>query len=57
MLPEESGAIHNISRNVDIFEEEEPVELEVTKQEIAEWEKVLVALKAEMEEYIEELGL
>nr|MBA3985131.1 N-6 DNA methylase [Flavobacteriales bacterium] len=47
----------NIPRYVDTFEEEEPVDMEATKHEIAQLEQELVAVKAEMEGYLKELNL
>lgn len=47
----------NIPRYVDTFEEEEPVDLEATKQEIARIEGELVKVRAKMNIYLEELGL
>jgi len=47
----------NIPRYVDTFEEEEPVDIEATKVNIANIEKELVEVKAKMSEYLKELGL
>ncbi len=47
----------NIPRYVDTFEEEEPVDIEATKQNIAKIEDELVAVKEQMSKYLEELGL
>jgi type I restriction enzyme M protein len=47
----------NIPRYVDTFEEEEPVDIEATKRTIAEIEKELAEVKAQMAAYLEELGL
>ena len=47
----------NIPRYVDTFEEEEPVDIEATKTEIARIEAELEAVKKQMQEYLEELGL
>lgn len=47
----------NIPRYVDTFEEEEAVDIEVTKKEIAKIEGELTAVKAQMQKYLEELGL
>lgn len=46
----------NIPRYVDIFEEEEPVDIEKTQQEIARLEKQLADVRSEMNKYLEELG-
>ncbi|AIT08549.1 type I restriction-modification protein subunit M [Candidatus Francisella endociliophora] len=47
----------NIPRYVDTFEEEEPVDIEATKQTIAELEAKREELKTKMAEYLEELGV
>jgi len=47
----------NIPRYVDTFEEEEPVDIEATKQNISSIEKELVEIKSQMSEYLKELGL
>ncbi len=47
----------NIPRYVDTFEEEEPIDIEVTKRNIEEIEKELVEVKKEMQEFLMELGL
>ncbi|AEB28579.1 type I restriction-modification system subunit M [Francisella hispaniensis] len=47
----------NIPRYVDTFEEEEPVDIEATKQTIAELEAKREALKTKMAEYLKELGV
>ena len=47
----------NIPRYVDTFEEEEPVDIEATKQAIAELEAKREALKTKMAEYLKELGV
>ena len=47
----------NIPRYVDTFEEEESVDIETTKRTIAEIEKELAEVKAQMAAYLEELGL
>ena len=47
----------NIPRYVDTFEEEEPVDIEATKRTIAEIERELAEVKAQMAAYLEELGL
>ncbi|AJI46197.1 type I restriction-modification system subunit M [Francisella tularensis subsp. novicida] len=47
----------NIPRYVDTFEEEESVDIEVTKQAIAELEAKRETLKTKMAEYLKELGV
>ena len=48
----------NIQRYVDTFEEEEePVDIEETKKEIAGIEKELQEVKTEMQKYLHKLGL
>jgi len=47
----------NIPRYVDTFEEEEPVDIELTKKNIAKIEDELVAVKEQMQVYLGELGL
>lgn len=47
----------NIPRYVDTFEEEEPVDIAATKQNISNIEKDLVEIKSQMSEYLKELGL
>jgi len=47
----------NIPRYVDTFEEEEPVDIKATKQEIAKIEEELKEVKQQMQKYLEELGL
>ena len=47
----------NIPRYVDTFEEEEIVDIEVTKTNIVKIEKELVEVKAKMSGYLKELGL
>lgn len=47
----------NIPRYVDTFEEEEPVDLEAVKQNIANIKKELQEVEAQMEQYLKELGL
>ncbi len=47
----------NIPRYVDTFEEEEPVDIEASKQKIVEIEKELSEVKKQMKSYLEELGL
>lgn len=47
----------NIPRYVDTFEEEEPVDIEATKEKIAKIENELLAVKKQIRVYLEELGL
>jgi type I restriction enzyme M protein len=47
----------NIPRYVDTFEEEAPVDIEATKQNIAQIEQQLTDVKKQMDEYLQELGL
>jgi len=47
----------NIPRYVDTFEEEEPVDMEAVKQNIANIKKELQEVEAQMEQYLKELGL
>ena len=47
----------NIPRYVDTFEEEEPVDIEATKQNIAKIEDELAVVKEQMSIYLKELGL
>jgi len=47
----------NIPRYVDTFEEEEPVDIKATKQEIAKIEEELKEVKQQMQKYLKELGL
>ncbi len=47
----------NIPRYVDTFEEEEPVDIEATKQKIIQIEDELVDVKKQMQKYLQELGL
>ena len=47
----------NIPRYVDTFEEEERVDIEKTKQNIAQIENELKEIKAKMDNYLKELGL
>ena len=47
----------NIPRYVDTFEEEEPVDIKATKQNIIELEAQREVLKAKMAEYLKELGV
>jgi type I restriction enzyme M protein len=47
----------NIPRYVDTFEEEEPVDMEEVKQNIADIKEELIEVEMKMEKYLEELGL
>ena len=47
----------NIPRNVDTFEEEELVDMDEVKQNIAAIEAELAQVQAQMAKYLEELGL
>ena len=47
----------NIPRYVDTFEEEEMVDIEEVKKNIANIEKELAEVQAQMKKYLEELGL
>ena len=47
----------NIPRYVDTFEEEEMVDIEEVKKNIANIEKELAEVQAQMKNYLEELGL
>lgn len=47
----------NIPRYVDTFEEEEPVDMEAVKRNIAEIKKEIQEVEAQMEKYLKELGL
>lgn len=47
----------NIPRYVDTFEEEEPVDMEKVKNNISNIEQELAEVKAQMDRYLEELGL
>jgi type I restriction enzyme M protein len=47
----------NIPRYVDTFEEEEPVDIEATQQEIERLENELVEVRTQMDSYLKELGL
>jgi len=47
----------NIPRYVDTFEEEEPVDMEKVKKNIANIQKELVGVEAQMKKYLDELGL
>ncbi len=47
----------NIPRYVDTFEEEEPVDMDVVKGNIANIKKELVEVEVKMEKYLGELGL
>jgi type I restriction enzyme M protein len=47
----------NIPRYVDTFEEEEPVDIKATQQNIKQLEKELVEVRKEMDGYLKELGI
>ena len=47
----------NIPRYVDTFEEEELVDIDAVKQNIANIEVELAEVQAQMKKYLEELGL
>tara|TARA_R110002051_G_scaffold58469_1_gene107689 strand:- start:5725 stop:7239 length:1515 start_codon:yes stop_codon:yes gene_type:complete len=47
----------NIPRYVDTFEEEEPVDIVATQQEIERLENELVEVRAQMDSHLKELGL
>ena len=47
----------NIPRYVDTFEEEEPVDIDEVKKNIAAIEAELAEVQAQMKRYMEELGL
>ncbi|WP_066173586.1 type I restriction-modification system subunit M [Bacillus marinisedimentorum] len=47
----------NIPRYVDTFEEEEPVDMDAVKENIRDIKKELEEVEAQMEKYLEELGL
>ena len=47
----------NIPRYVNTFEEEEPVDIKATKEQIAKIEAELSEVKKQMQAYLEELGL
>ena len=47
----------NIPRYVDTFEEEEPVDMEAVKENIVNIKKEIQEVEAQMEKYLEELGL
>lgn len=47
----------NIPRYVDTFEEEEPVDMEKVKENITNIEQELAGVKAQINKYLEELGL
>jgi len=47
----------NIPRYVDTFEEEEEIDIEETKKEIANIENELLEIKKQMKSFLEELGL
>jgi len=47
----------NIPRYVDTFEEEEPVDIDEVKRNIADIEAELAEVQAQMKKYLDELGL
>ena len=47
----------NIPRYVDTFEEEELINIDEVKQNIANIEAALAVVQAQMKKYMEELGL
>lgn len=47
----------NIPRYVDTFEEEEPIDIDTVKRNIAEIEAELSEVRAQMDKYMEELGV
>lgn len=47
----------NIPRYIDTFEEEEPIDIEEVKRNIANIEAELQEVQAQMDKYLEELGL
>lgn len=47
----------NIPRYVDTFEEEEPIDIDTVKSNIAEIEAELSEVRAQMDKYMEELGV
>ena len=47
----------NIPRYVDTFEEEEIIDIDIVNSEISELKKEIAVIEAEMEKYLEELGL
>ena len=47
----------NIPRYVDTFEEEEPIDIDTVKKNIAEIEAELSEVRAQMDKYMEELGV
>jgi type I restriction enzyme M protein len=46
----------NIPRYVDTFEEEEPIDIRATQVEITQLEGQLAEAKAQMQQYLQELG-
>lgn len=54
---EENDYNLNIPRYVDTFEEEEIIDLDATKTNIATIENELVVIKSKMSGYLRELGL
>jgi type I restriction enzyme M protein len=53
---EENDFNLNIPRYVDTFEEEEPIDIEATQQEIVSLKKELAEVEAQMAAYLNELG-
>jgi len=47
----------NIPRYVDTFEEEAPIDIEETKNNIIQMEKDIIEIKSKMNKYLKELGL
>jgi len=54
---EENDYNLNIPRYVDTFEEEEPVDMEVVKQNISNIKSEIETVEKQMQKYLEELGL
>lgn len=54
---EENDFNLNITRYVDTFEEEEPVDIQANLQELAELEPELQKLEKQMDKYLKELGI
>ncbi len=54
---EENDYNLNIPRYVDTFEEEELIDIDEVKQNIANIEAELAEVQAQMKKYMEELGL
>lgn len=47
----------NISRYVDTFEEEEPIDLDEVQQQLKDIDKEIVKVQAEINVYLKELGV